>query len=391
MGNTRSKSSLRVWFLILPSCLALIAAWFGCDRSGTQTPSGIAVTVLDLRQAVDTDGERFAGRASPITTVQVRSQVEGAVQDLAQIDDPMGNPHRLQIGDSVATGEFLVQIDPQSYQERLGAEQAKLESARVQAANARIEYQRTKALYESEVDSKESLDNARTAYESARASQAQQQHSVDQAKIQLSRTRIESPLDGVVLKVMVVEGDTVRPQSILLEIGDISSLNITFGVPAQSVGILEMGMLLHMTFDALAETDYAAPITKIAPSADTRSGVFDVTLTLPNPGEVIRPGFVAEVRVPRELLEQATGPRMTIPLDSVVRPPEEPAGFGVYIVVETESQDGKIEQRAQIRPVELGAPIGNRVSVLSGLWGDEQVIVRGATLVHEGSVVRVIP
>jgi RND family efflux transporter MFP subunit len=367
--------------------LACVGA-LGCDRPERGPDPAIAVTVLELEQALAPDGSRFAGRVEPISTVEVRSQTEGAVEDLALVPPKGPNPHRLQVGDRVETGQFLVQLERDTYEQRLGVAQAKLDSANVQLANQKVEYGRAQGLFKGGVESKEFLDNARTALEAAQASAAQQQHSVDEARIHLDWTRVTAPLSGVVLSLAVQPGDVARPQTLLLEIGDVSSVYVTFGVPSDAVSALEIGTLLHMTIDELGDRDLAGRISRIAPAADPHSGVFDVTVTLPNPDAALRPGFVAEVRLPRDTAAEVRRP--LIPLDAVVRPPGEPAAFGVYIV-ETASGADDLAGIARIRSVELAGPVGNRVAVRSGLQGDERVIVRGSTLVHDGAAVRVIP
>jgi len=389
---TRSRRRDRRWLAV---ALLIGLAAPACDRGAPGSRPAIAVTVLELDQAVAPDGSRYAGRVEPISTVQVRSQVDGAVESLAMIPPKGPSPHPLQEGDRVEAGQFLVQLERDTYEQRLGVDQAKLDSARVQMAFQKKEYDRAKGLYQGGVESKEFLDNARTAFEAAQASVAQQEHAVAEARIHLDHTRVTAPISGVVLSLAVQAGDDARPQSLLLEIGDVSRVYVTFGVPSNAVAALEIGALLHMTIDEMGDRDFAGRIERIAPAADQRSGVFDVTVALPNPDGALRPGFVAEVRVPRTLALAQGESRPLIPLDAVVRPPGDPTGFGVYIVERaasgTSPPGSDFEGTARIRTVDLGGPIGNRVAVRSGLQGDERVIVRGSTLVHDGAAVRVIP
>jgi RND family efflux transporter MFP subunit len=388
----RIQGPQRRWFAV---ALTVGLAAAACDRAAPGPRPAIAVTVLELDQAVAPDGSRYAGRVEPISTVQVRSQVDGAVESLAMIPPKGPNGHPLQEGDRVEAGQFLVQLERDTYEQRLGVEQAKLDSAQVQMANQKKEFDRAKGLYQGGVESKEFLDNARTAFDAAKASVAQQEHAVNEARIHLDHTRVTASISGVVLTLAVQPGDDARPQSLLLEIGDVSRVYVTFGVPSNAVAALEIGTLLHMTIDEMGDRDFAGRIERIAPAADERSGVFDVTVALPNPDGALRPGFVAEVRVPRELALASGAIHPLIPLDAVVRPPGDPAAFGVYVVESTPSATSPpgsgFEGTARIRTVDLGGPIGNRVAVRSGLQGDERVIVRGSTLVHDGAAVRVIP
>ena len=108
-------------------------------------------------------------------------------------------------------------------------------------------------------------------------------------------------------------------------------------------------------------------------------------ISLPNPDGDLKPGLVAEVQIPRELRKDAQAPQL-VPLDAIVRPPEEPTAFAVYVVESTDSGDV-----ARLERVQVGDPVGSRVAVGAGLDGSERVIVRGSTLVRDGSPVRVIP
>lgn len=84
--------------------------------------------------------------------------------------------------------------------------------------------------------------------------------------------------------------------------------------------------------------------------------------------------------------QQLPNPVMSVPLSSVIRDPRHANGFAVLIV----EGDGEIES-AHLRSVELGDVYGNIIGVNSGLQSEQRVVTSGATLIHDGDQVRVIP
>ena len=100
----------------------------------------------------------------------------------------------------------------------------------------------------------------------------------------------------------------------------------------------------------------------------------------------LRPGMIGAVEITRPAGATAPLDRVAVPLTAVVRSSQADNGYSLYVV------DGEAGQEiAHARPVTLGAAVGNDVAVTDGLRAGERVIVMGATLVHDGEPVRVIP
>jgi multidrug efflux pump subunit AcrA (membrane-fusion protein) len=126
-------------------------------------------------------------------------------------------------------------------------------------------------------------------------------------------------------------------------------------------------------------------ITAVSPSADNQSRVFSVEVTIDNPKRLLKPGMIASVEVP------AVGSVVnvhfpTVGLAAVVKAPTTPAGYAVYV-----AEGPEMKTVVRSRAVTLGPMVGNRVSVTEGLRTGERVVVTGASLLHDGDVVRVIP
>jgi multidrug efflux system membrane fusion protein len=130
--------------------------------------------------------------------------------------------------------------------------------------------------------------------------------------------------------------------------------------------------------------ELSGKITRIAPSADLRSRVFEVEATIANPEGKLRAGMVASLKVPEAALAGAA--QLSLPLTAVVRSPRDARGFSVFVV---EGAEGK--ETARMRDVKLGDVLGNAVLVTEGLKAGDRAISMGATLVTDGQSVRVIP
>src|SRR5262249_6023892 len=257
------------------------------------------------------------------------------------------------------------------YQERVAGANAQLAQALATEKQAQIDYDRTqKLLAENAVPAAEG-DTMTSRLASAKALVQSAQAQVRDAHIILDDATLRAPIDGVVLKRAVEAGTFVSPGSPGFSIADITSVKFVFGAPDGLLGKLTLGTPLTVHIDALG-IDVGGAITRIAPSADPKSRVFEIEITIPNADGRLKPGVVASIAVPA--LSQA-GIVIALPLTAVVRSPKDPRGFAVFVVTE---EGGNTV--AHVRDVTLGAVIGNEVQVMGGLQKGELVVTMGATL-----------
>lgn len=177
----------------------------------------------------------------------------------------------------------------------------------------------------------------------------------------LRDARSFAPFDGVIVRKLVEEGDTVQPGQPLLEFADLTYLQVQVDVPARLVPGLQEGMLLPAHLD-VGDTRVDARVAQIFPSADPTRHTVTVKLDLPI-GVPGGPGMYAEVMVPDVTAPVSTVP--VIPDSAVMWRGSLPA---VYVLNEN--------NEPQLRLVRLGDYVGgNRVAVLSGLQVGERVFV----------------
>jgi RND family efflux transporter MFP subunit len=146
---------------------------------------------------------------------------------------------------------------------------------------------------------------------------------------------------------------------------------------------LQLGSPLAITVDSLPDAEFPGHITAITPAADPQTRVFNIEITVPNSQNQLRPGMVASLQVPSG---QLADPMAVVPLSSIVRPPDNPTGYAVFVV---EGQSGK--EIAHLRHVKVGTVYGDMIAVPEGVRVGDRVITTGTTLLVDGDQVRVIP
>jgi multidrug efflux system membrane fusion protein len=123
-------------------------------------------------------------------------------------------------------------------------------------------------------------------------------------------------------------------------------------------------------------------VSVISPSADPKSRVFSVEVTIDNATNQLRSGMIASLAIDGEVLPQAV---VAVPLSAVIRDPEHAGGFAVM----TLAGDSDTES-AHLRAVELGDVYGNMIGARQGLKPGDRVVTTGVTLLSNGDTVRVI-
>jgi RND family efflux transporter MFP subunit len=143
---------------------------------------------------------------------------------------------------------------------------------------------------------------------------------------------------------------------------------------------LKLGQTLPIQAEALPGARLEGRITRISPSADPNSRVFEVEAALPNPQGRLKVGMLATLQLGSEVRNT----QILVPLAAIVRPAGDTAGYAVYVVAKSPGATAKL------RRVRLGQISGTLIAVREGLSAGERVIVRGATIVIDGQAVQIL-
>src|SRR5213083_2152241 len=269
-----------------------------------------------------------SGKVQPKKKVDVSADITGRITRLA-----------VREGDYVQKGQFLLQIDPTIYQanvQRADALLASSQAGAVQAKANRDQAQRalgrTKELREQNPNliSQEQLEQAQTAFEVSDALANSAQHQVDQARAgvqqardELSKTRILAPMTGRITRLAVEEGEVAVPGTfsretgLLLTVSDLSVIQVKVQVDETDVVRLHLADSVEVTIDAFPDTTFIGRVTKVSNSAiltaasaaggsqSDRAVDYEVEITLVNPPAEVRPDLSATARIVTDTRKQA--------------------------------------------------------------------------------------
>jgi len=292
--------------------------WFGGDKNTTSAAEKIetaAIDTGDIKRTVATSGS-----VRPLITVEVGSQVSGQIQEIY-----------VDFNSPVVKGQLLAQIDPQSFQSRVLQNRADLKVASsnviVQQANidrAEANLRRTQREYERAVPlakkgtlSASELDTALADFESAKAdvtmakaqlenalaTQEQRQASLESAEIDLDRTKIRSPINGVVIERAVDPGQTVAASlsaPLLFNIAqDLSKIQIEANVDEADIGNVHEGNEVTFSVDAFPDLEFDGQVNQVrlAPNEANNVVTYTVIITADNPDLKLLPGMTAIVEI----------------------------------------------------------------------------------------------
>jgi HlyD family secretion protein len=246
------------------------------------------------------------GTLSAISTVQVGSQISGQVT--AVLAD---------FNDHVSKGEVLARIDPSTYQAQIAQGAAAVNSARASLSgaqatlhNAQLDYTRKSSLAQQELVARSDADLARAARDqagaqvnAAQAQIAQQQAAAQTAQLNLQRTVIRSPVDGVVLTRTIEPGQTVAASlqaPVLFTIAeDLSKMEIVLAIDEADIGQVKHGQAVSFSVDAFPDKQYRGQVQQVRLSATNTNNVitYPVVVAVDNSDKTLLPGMTANAEI----------------------------------------------------------------------------------------------
>jgi HlyD family secretion protein len=251
------------------------------------------------------DGARHR-HAYPVTKVQVGTYVSGPIIALD-----------VDFNSTVTKGQRVAKIDPASFQVKvLGAEanlanaRARVEKSRADLALKRLTAERFRELREKDFISQNDLDTARSSFDQARAQLALDQAAVQQSnaelqesRINLAYTDINSPVDGVVVSRNVDVGQTVAASfqtPTLFEIAqDLTKMQVDANVSESDIGAVKQGQGATFAVDAYPGREFSGAVVQVRNAPITVQNVvtYDVVIAVDNPTLELKPGMTATVTI----------------------------------------------------------------------------------------------
>ncbi len=369
--------------VLIPAVLAFSIAAAGCRSSEptAQAQTEPVVTTVDVPVVTATAGSieaalEISGTLAPRTRVPVKPRVPGALERVL-----------VDIGDNVAEGQTIATVDRREIDAQADAAtaavavaKAALETAEASLANATIELDRAKVLFEGGALPRQRLDAAQTAHRSAVAQRDLATANLAQAGASLRRARevqrnatVTSPVTGVIVERNYDAGAMPGDQPVVV-VADLRQMKLEAGVSELEAGRLRVGMKARIEAQAKPGQVFDGQLGAIAPQVDERNRHFRIEVRVPNEKRELLSGMYASARIVQSTAEDA------------VLVPREAVGTrdGKRIVLKV--NDGLVS------PVEVteGLSDGGRVQIVKGLAAGDTVVADARRQVASGVKVRAI-
>lgn len=360
----------------LISYAAVAALLCGCHKAPSPADRALdrpIVTVEPVRQGRITQRLELTGDVRPWATVLLSSKVPGRLERLGmEADDGSFAP--LSEGTVVRQGTRVARIDLAVYETVLKKAQAAAAIAEAQLADAEREERRMLALFKEGSATEQMRDKAVSAKAIAEAGVAQARAALALAALDVEEARPRAPIDGVVTRKHVDEGNLVSVGMPLATIETLSRVKILLNIPERYLSAVKPGQTkLRLASDAWDQTGIEATVDKVYPAVDpaTRTGVLEVELD--NVEGRLRPGSFVHASLEMASREDA----VVVPLSAITW-----QGSEAFVFV---AENG----RARRRVVQVGIREQERCEIAMGLRPGDLLIVEGFRNVRDGDPVTV--
>lgn len=333
--------------------LSLSTLLTGCNKAISEPAEPLIkpVKLLAVKDLTVDDSDAFLARIDATHRAQLSFQVGGEVEKLL-----------VRMGQGVEKGEVLATLDPKDLQLALDAAQA-------QYALAKTQWERAESLYSKKLISTDSYDQKETQYKAALAS-------FEQAKTDLSYTKIQAPFDGVVSYTYVKPYQVVGEKQEILNLIDNTTLDVSFTLPVSYAESVSLSALknaeMWVTMDSEPSKRIPGKFKEIStqPNIDTNSYEAIVTITRPTDRNLLT-GMTGQVHIAKQNKSNA----MTLPTSAWVNKQE---SQGEVWVMDSSTQ--------QVSKVTLS--LNESGAIESGLDNNDYVVIAGVERLVEGQVVK---
>lgn len=325
----------------------------------------------ELLSAVTDNLERTAivtGTVEPRDEVLIKPQISGIISEVCK-----------EAGDLVKKGEVIAKVKVIPEMSALNAAESRLRLARLNAVQAKTDFERMEKLYGDKLISAEEYEKSRLAYRQAEeekntADDALQivKDGVSASSANYSTTLIRSTIDGLILEVpvkvgnSVIQSNTFNDGTTIASVADMSDMLFRGKVDETDVGKLRSGMPVRLTVGAMQDVELAARLEYVAPKAAEENGLvlFEVKAAAAVPDSLfVRAGYSANAEI--EILRR----------EGVLVLPEscvEFEGDKAWVHVLTSEEEAP-EQTFERREVRTGISDGIDVEIVSGIDESDRI------------------
>jgi multidrug efflux system membrane fusion protein len=373
--SSRAKS-----LLIVLLCLGLLGGlgWYFSQRNaqngppggfGGRRPSATVAFAVASRADVPIKVEAL-GTVTPIATAVVRPQVSGVIKEIYY-----------QEGQTVKSGQPLVQIDPRPFQLAIDQAQAQLARDAAELDNARVILERNRTLLAQDSIAKQDVETQEATVKQLMGVVAADQAAVATARLNLTYSKVVAPISGRVGLRPVDLGNyvTAGDANGIATITQLQPIDVVFTLPADNVIPVEKRLaagaqLPTAVLDRTRTQELGmGQFLTLDNQIDPQTGTVRAKARFENPDGVLFPNQFVNVQLQLDTVKQA----IVVPVSAIRHGPQ---GEYVYVIAD--------DNTAHVREVKTGVTLDDRTAVTSGLNVGERVVTEGGDRLADGSTVR---
>ena len=356
--------------------ITLSATWMSaCKGTADMKPSmPVPVNLYEVKQEEAVFYDQYPGNIVALNEVQLRSEVSGFITGIF-----------FEEGQPVHKGQKLYVIEQSKYSAAYAHAEANLEIAKANYEKTKKDADRYSKLGEQGMTTKQRVEYSETDLENAKNQVTVAESELKRAGTDMTHTTITAPFDGTIGISMVKLGTFISAgQTQLNTISSDDPIAVDFAISEK-----EIGRFMNLKQQKLDKSDslftivlpdksvypYSGSIELFDRAVDPQTGTLKVRLKFPNPKRAIRAGMTCTARV----LNRNPDKLVVIPYKAVV---EQMGEYFVYAVEQDTARQHKIT---------LGAQIGNRIIVTSGLNPGEKIVLDGIQKLKNGAAVMLAP
>ena len=306
------------------------------DKKPGQLIEAVPVEVTTIKKGTISDYILLSANLETEKMTDVYSRVQGLVQEIY-----------VQESDKVKKNQILARLEADEYE--LAEQRARLNYQKQES-----DYKRLKEMFEKDLLSKEEFEQAKFTTEALKVDW-------EQAKLNLSYTRITSPIEGVVGDRLIKLGDRINTTQKLFTVINTDEMIAVVYAPEKELGIIKKNQAAYISSDNIQGERFSGWIKRVSPVVDPQSGTFKVTIGVRNEKDILRAGMFVNAHIITATHENA----VLIPKTAIVYENE---SMNVFVVRDSIAHKIKLD---------VGFQDHEKVEALSDIQEGDRVIVVG--------------
>jgi len=340
---------------------ALIVALYGCRNQDQNLTADveIPVSVEELKLKPIEEFVNTTGTAFPKGEIELKSKIPAAY--FLEKNPQTGK--RWQLGDKIKAGAIIARLEDEEY-----VNSVKMETNQLNLELMETELRKQESLYEKGGVTLKELKTAGINYENAKTT-------VVNSKLQLQKTRVVAPIDGVIVDLpYYTQGTEVASGVTVAKIMDYRTMYMDVQLPEKYIAVIKPGQEVKLTNYTIPEDTIIGNVAQLSPAIDADTRTFKGTISIDNADYLLRPGMFVKADIVTAQKDSA----IVIPKSIIL---SRQRGKTVFTIDRGQANE---------KVIETGLENLTDVEVTRGLLKNERVVTSGFETLSNKSKVKII-